>query len=179
MKKNKLLVHVCCANCGAAVIEELNDQFEIILLWFNPNIQPREEYLKRLADFEKLAEIYCLPKIIKDDYLLDWQKSMRGLEDEPEGGKRCEVCFQFRINQTAQIAKDNQINWIATTLTIGPQKRAKVINQIGEEIAKELGLDFYLADFKKREGFKKSVELSKKYSFYRQNYCGCLYSKNS
>lgn len=172
----KLLLHVCCANCATVPLELLKREFDIILFFYNPNIHPTAERQKRLADVEKLAKIYGVDLIINDTDVEKWFGLIKGLEGEPEGEQRCEKCFQMRLERTAHLAKEKGFDWLATTLTMGPQKKAKTINFLGEELVRKYGLKFYSADFKKQEGFKKGVELSKKYNFYRQNYCGCLYS---
>jgi len=175
--KPKLLLHFCCANCGAVPIEILKQDFDLTLFWFNPNIQPREEYEKRLKDGEKLAIITGL-EIIKEFYQpADWFKEIKDLEKEPEGGKRCKKCFQMRLEKTAQKAKELKFEFFATALTVGPQKKAEIINNFGNQLSEKYQIAFFSADFKKKDGFKKSLEFSKKYDFYRQNYCGCIYSK--
>jgi len=171
-----LLLHICCANCATIPIELLQDQFKIKLLWYNPNIYPQSEYQKRLADVKKLAKIYKIDLIIINDDFEKWHELTRGLEKEKEGEKRCDICFQMRLQKTAEIGHKKGFDYFATTLTIGPQKKAEKVNQIGEDMAKKYDIKFYSADFKKKDGFKKSLDLSKKYSFYRQNYCGCIYS---
>ena len=180
----KLLIHICCANCATVPIELLKDQFDLTLFWYNPNIQPIKEYQKRLADVKKLSTIYNKTLLSVEIGLQQteetklWFKLVKGLEKEPEGGKRCQICFQMRLEKTAQFAKNQGFDFLATTLTTGPQKRAEMINSLGKEISNKYGIGFYQTDFKKNNGFKKSLELSKKYNFYRQNYCGCVYSKN-
>ena len=176
MESEKLLLHVCCANCATIPIELLQNQFKIKLLWYNPNIYPKKEYKKRLKQVKKLKKIYKL-SLIKAPYnSKDWFNLTKGLEKEPEQGKRCDLCFQMRLQKTAEIGYKKGFDYFATTLTIGPQKKAEKINQIGEDLAKKYNIKFYSADFKKKDGFKKSLDLSKKYNFYRQNYCGCVYS---
>lgn len=174
----KLLLHVCCANCATVPIEILKDKYDISLLWYGPNIHPVKEHSKRLSNAIKLSKIYKI-ELIKGSYDLDkWNELTKGLGNEPEGGHRCNVCFQMRLTKTAQVAKQMGFDIFATTLTIGPQKKADIINAQANKIAKQYQVDFYSADFKKKDGFKKSIELSKKYNFYRQNYCGCRYSNN-
>lgn len=201
----RLLLHICCANCGIVPIELLREQFNLTLFWYNPNIYPEEEYERRLKDVKELATIYKVPLSVEtrlqqiDRETKLWFKLVKGLEKEPasgpssgallsteqslghtaqrEGGKRCQVCFQMRLEKTAQFAKSQNFDYLATTLTMGPQKKAEKINALGKKIADKYGIDFYSADFKKENGFQKSIELSKKYNFYRQNYCGCIYSK--
>ena len=171
-----LLLHICCANCGTVVIERLNEKFNLTLFWYNPNIQPKYEYEKRLRDVKKLAKIYNLPLIIGSYNVKYWFDLVRGFEKEPEGGKRCPICFKMRLTRTAKYAQENGFSYFTTTLTVGPQKNAEIINKTGEEISKKYNLNFYKANFKKKDGFKRSIELSKKYDFYRQNYCGCIFS---
>jgi len=176
MEKKKILLHVCCANCGTVPIETLKHKYSLTLFWYNPNIYPQNEYEKRLVDVKKLAKIYNLDLIINSNGFKKWNKLVKGLEKEPEQGKRCDVCFRMRMKKTAEIAKKKGFDFFTTTLTMGPQKKAKIINQIGKELENKYKIGFYSADFKKKDGFKKSLQLSKKYNFYRQNYCGCIYS---
>ena len=171
-----LLLHVCCACCATIPIELLQDQFKIKLLWYNPNIYPKKEYKKRLKQVKKLKKIYKLSLIKAPYHSKDWLALTKGLEQEPEEGKRCDVCFQMRLQKTAEIGHKKGFDCFTTTLTAGPQKKAEKVNQIGEDLAKKYDIKFYSADFKKKDGFKKSLDLSKKYNFYRQNYCGCIYS---
>ncbi len=172
----KLLLHVCCANCATIPVELLKNEFDLTLFWYNPNIHPWRERRKRLAEVKKLVRIYKTKLIKLGRGTREWFKTVKGLEKEPEGGKRCEQCFQMRLQKTAEIAKKKSFDYFATTLTVGPRKKAETINSLGEELAKKYGLKFYGADFKKNDGFKKSFELSKKYNFYRQHYCGCAFS---
>lgn len=177
MNKAKLLLHVCCAPCGAGVAELLNRNFNVTGFFYNPNIQPGEEYQKRRLEVERYFQDENLP-LIAGDYDIDqWFEAIKGLENEPEGGRRCEACYQFRLVKTAQLAKNNGFEWFATTLTISPHKKAETVNRIGQELGWEHGLKFYEADFKKNDGFKKSCDLARELGFYRQNYCGCLFSR--
>ena len=197
----KLLLHICCAHCGIAAIEKLLPDFKLSLFWYNPNIHtvrgksslgdhmsplrnstsneanPLTEHQKRLVDVKKLAKLYKLDLIVNNDDFKKWFVLTNGLEKEPEGGKRCSLCFKMRLGKTVEFAKKNSFDYWGTTLTTGPQKDAQVINSIGALLAKEYDLQFYPDDFKKKEGFKKSVILGKKYNFYRQNYCGCIFSQ--
>lgn len=175
----ELLLHICCANCGIVPIELLKEQFDLTLFWFNPNIHPKKEYKKRLTDVKRLATIYKV-RLLKQRYDTgQWFKLTGGLEKEAEGGKRCEQCFQMRLEKTARFARKRNFDYFATTLTSGSQKKAEIINYLGKELAKKYDLKFFSADFKKQGGFQKGLELSKKYNFYRQNYCGCAFSKKS
>jgi len=173
----KFLLHVCCANCGITAIEKLLSNFDLTLFWYNPNIHPVHEYEKRLKDVKKLAKIYGLDLILNDYDFEKWFVLAKGLDEESEGGKRCEVCFNMRLDKTAQFAQKNGFDYWGTTLSTGPQKNAKVINCIGASLGKKYSSQFYMADFKKKEGFRKSIILGKEYNFYRQNYCGCVFSK--
>ncbi len=176
-KKPKMLLHLCCASCGVYVANLLKEKFRLILYFYNPNIHPEEEYKRRLKDVKKLAQGMNLPLIIGEYEVEEWFKQIKGLEEEPEGGERCSICFRIRLEKSAQLAKKLNCSYLATSLTVGPQKNASVINQIGRQVAQKYGIIFYEADFKKKEGFKKSVILSKKWGFYRQNYCGCIFSR--
>ncbi len=177
-----LLLHSCCAPCSSYVLSYLNKYFKITILYYNPNITDENEYKKRKAEQIKL--ISELPaenpiEIIDCDYEPDkFFEISKGLEDCPEGGKRCFKCYELRLEKTAKLAKKHNFDWFCTTLSISPLKNAQKINEIGTELSKKHGVKFLPSDFKKKEGFKQSIELSKKYNLYRQNYCGCIYSKN-
>lgn len=172
----KLLLHACCATCAIAPIELLKDKFDITLFWYNPNVHPKKEYRKRLKQVKKLKRIYKV-RLIKGGYESEkWFALTKGFEKEPEGGERCGICFQMRLEKTAWMAHKKSFDYFAATLTTGPQKKAETINRIGEELAQKYNLKFFAADFKKNDGFKKSNELSRKYGFYHQNYCGCAFS---
>lgn len=184
IKKNivpSLLIHSCCAPCSSYVIEYLSNYFNITVLYYNPNISPMEEYLKRKE--EQIRLINSMPvkygvKIIDCEYDNDlYEKSICGLEMEPERGNRCRICFQLRLEKTAKVGKENNFDYFATTLTLSPYKNAKVINEIGFSLALKYGIKYLGSDFKKRDGYKRSIELSKMYNLYRQDYCGCKYSK--
>ena len=178
-----LLLHSCCAPCSSQVITSLTNYFDITILYYNPNIYPEEEYLKRKKEQIKLInEINNINKleIIDCDYDNDiYEQEIKGLENEQEGGSRCYKCFNLRLNKTAQIAKENNYDFFSTTLTISPYKNSKLINIIGKDLEKKYNITWLYSDYKKRDGYKKSIELSKKYNLYRQNYCGCIYSKRT
>ncbi len=178
-----LLLHSCCAPCSSQVITSLTNYFDITILYYNPNIYPEEEYLKRKKEQIKLInEINNINKleIIDCDYDNDiYEQEIKGLENEQEGGSRCYKCFKLRLNKTAQIAKENNYDFFSTTLTISPYKNSKLINIIGKDLEKKYNITWLYSDHKKRDGYKKSIELSKKYNLYRQNYCGCIYSKRT
>ncbi len=170
----KIVLHICCGVCAAAVVERLSSEgHELLGLFYNPNIHPESEYKLRLAATHAVAKELNLTLIAPPYMPEEWFEEVAGLEKEPEGGRRCAVCFRLRLRQTYLHMKDNGCDAFTTTLTISPHKSAHVINQIGREI----GGDRFLArDFKKKEGFKRAGELSQKWSLYRQSYCGCLYS---
>ena len=176
-----LLLHSCCAPCSSYVLEYLSQFFNITVLYYNPNISPKDEYLYRLQEEKRLISEMKFKnpvKILDCDYNADeFFTVAKGLEKEPEGGKRCEKCFDLRLDFTAKTAKENNFDYFATTLTISPLKNANLINQIGESLAEKYNVKYLSSDFKKKEGYKRSIILSKEYNLYRQNYCGCIYSK--
>lgn len=180
-KVPRLLLHACCAPCSSAVLEYLSQYFAITLLYYNPNIAPLEEYQKREAELRRLVSQM---KFIHPVALLPCQydgqafvQAARGLEGEPEGGKRCEACFRLRLRYAAQEAARLRFDYYTTTLSISPMKNAPLLNQLGEEIGREFGVAHLPSDFKKKDGYKRSVQLSKEYDLYRQDYCGCAFSK--
>ena len=174
---NKLLLHSCCGPCSTAVIERLKDYFDITVLYYNPNIEPLDEYLKRKEEQLKVLKEYNI-KFKDIDYLNEeYRKKVVGYETEPENGARCHICYELRLEKTAILAKENSFNYFATTLTVSPYKNAKVINDIVLKLQNKYDVKYLLSDFKKEDGYKKSIELSKKYNLYRQDYCGCLFSK--
>ena len=177
----RLLLHACCAPCSSAVLEYLSQYFFITLLYYNPNIAPYEEYEKREAELRRLVSQM---KFTHPVALLPCQydgqafvQAARGLEGEPEGGKRCEACFRLRLRYAAQEAARLRFDYYTTTLSISPMKNAPLLNQLGEEIGREFGVAHLPSDFKKKDGYKRSVQLSKEYDLYRQDYCGCAFSK--
>ncbi len=174
----KLLLHVCCAPCSAAAMGRLRDSFRAAAFYYNPNIHPEAEYSLRLAEFRRYAAREGM-EILEGAYEPEaWLQAVKGMEDEKEGGARCEICFRLRLEETARKAKSLSAEHIATTLTAGPAKKADLINRIGEEVAGKYGLAFLKEDFKKKDGFKKSLEICKEFNIYRQGYCGCSFSKN-
>lgn len=175
-KKPKLLLHCCCAVCSSACLERLKDYFDITLLFYNPNIES-EEYFKRKEELIKLVRLTGWGKIYDLNYSnSEYYESVKGLESEKEGGKRCEVCFNLRLEKTAQIAKENNFDYFTTTLTISPLKNAEIINEIGEKLAQEKNIKWLYSDFKKKNGYLRSTILAKEFDLYRQNYCGCIFS---
>ena len=180
-KKKKILLHSCCAPCSSAVIMALMDYFDITILYYNPNISPKEEYLKRKEEqinlIKKLKNITDI-NIIDCDYDNEiYEKRIKGYEDCPERGKRCNICFNLRLEKTAEIGQSKNFDYFCTTLTVSPYKDAKLINEIGKNLEKKYRIKWLYSDFKKNDGYKKSIELSKKFNLYRQDFCGCKYSK--
>lgn len=177
--KPKLLLHTCCAPCSSAVIMRLANYFDITVFYYNPNIEPLEEYLLRKEEQKRfLNEINLGIKFEDCDYENEeFKRITKGLENLPEGGFRCHECFKLRLTKTAKKAIELHYDYFGTTLTVSPYKNSQVLNSIGEEIEKELNIKYLYSDFKKKEGYKKSIQLSKEYNLYRQNYCGCIYSK--
>lgn len=189
-KGKRLFLHSCCAPCSSYVLVYLRSFFRITVFYYNPNITMEEEYLKRVAEQKRLiAELnrQLESGTVMDAYPIevmegDYQKelffnSVKGLERCKEGGERCFVCYELRLKETARKAKEAQADYFTTTLTISPFKNAAKINEIGEKLAEEYKVPFLPSDFKKKDGYKRSVELSKEYDLYRQNYCGCIFSK--
>lgn len=179
-EKKKLLLHSCCGPCSTAVIERLESFFDITVFYFNPNITESEEYNLRLNEQKRfIAEAYGDKiKIIEGRYKsVEFFLKAEGLQKEPEGGKRCEMCFAMRLFETAKTAKEKEFDYFCSTLSVSPHKNAEIINSIGEKLCKEFGVKYLVNDFKKENGYKRSVELSEKYELYRQRYCGCIYSK--
>lgn len=177
----RVLLHSCCAPCSSYVIEYLSNYFYLTVFYYNPNISPKEEYEKRKSEQIRLIKTMKTKykvDIIDCDYDNDlYESRIKGLEKELERGRRCEVCFRLRLEKTASTAKDMGYDYFGTTLTVSPYKNCLMINEIGLDIGKNIGIDFLISDFKKKDGYKRSIELSHKYNLYRQNYCGCKYSK--
>ncbi len=169
----KLLLHVCCAPCAAGCIERLTERFDVTMFFYNPNITDETEYGKRFGELVRFASYYGIN--VSDGGKDDFWGAVKGLENEPEGGRRCAVCFRMRLDRTA--AEAVNYDCFATTLTLSPVKNAELINAIGAECAAKYGSAYVASDFKKKNGVLRSVELCKKYSLYRQNYCGCVYSR--
>lgn len=179
--RQTLLLHSCCAPCSSYVLSYLGEYFKITVLYYNPNISDESEYNKRKSEqlrlISELNTKYPINTVDCDYEPEKFFEISKGLEDVPEGGERCFKCYRLRLEKAAETAKELGFDWFCTTLSISPLKNAEKINEIGNEIAKKYGIEFLPSDFKKKEGFKRSIELSKKYDLYRQNYCGCVYSK--
>ena len=180
-KPQKLLLHSCCAPCSSQVITFLTKYFDITILYYNPNISPIEEYNKRKEEQIRLINsIDTINKlnIIDCDYDNDiYENKIKGYEEEPERGARCNICYELRLRKTAEIANEKKYDYFCSTLSVSPYKNAILINQLGEKLGKEYKIKWLYSDFKKDDGYKKSIELSKKYNLYRQDYCGCIHSK--
>lgn len=179
----RLLLHACCAPCSSYCIEYLSNYFEITIYYYNPNIDKEEEYDYRYSELERFIKEFktkCPVHLINAGYHKeDFEEIAKGLESEPERGRRCLKCYRLRLEKSYQYAKDNNFDYITTTLTLSPHKPSKVINEIGGELEKEYSVPYLYSDFKKRDGYKRSITLSHEYNLYRQDYCGCKYSKNS
>lgn len=175
-----LLLHTCCAPCSSYCIEYLSNYFNITVLYYNPNIYPEREYLHRKAEqirlISEMKTKYPVKFIDCDFESEKFYEMAKGLENCREGGERCFKCYRLRLAKAAKVASENGFDWFTTSLTISPLKNAAKINEIGVELAEKYGVKFLPSDFKKKEGFKRSIELSKEYNLYRQNYCGCVYS---
>jgi len=170
------LLHVCCAPCATHPIEVLSKENTIVGYFDNPNIQPKGEYDKRLEEVRRLFHQSAIELVESHYDPGSWNEAVRGLENEPEGGRRCEVCFRERLTRAALTARSMECEAFTTTLTVSRHKNSKLIHRIGDQIAEKIGVKFRRDDFKKRAGYDRSIELSKKWGFYRQDYCGCLYS---
>ena len=176
----RLLLHSCCAPCSSYVLEYLSEYFSITVFYYNPNIFPAEEYEKRVKEQEALIE--KLPAKHRISFLEGpyeqerFYEMAKGLEREPEGGERCFRCYHLRLLEAVQMARAGGFDYFTTTLSISPMKNVHKLNEIGEKLAREYGVAYLNSDFKKRDGYKRSIELSREYGLYRQDYCGCVYS---
>lgn len=177
----RLLLHSCCAPCSSYVIQYLSQYFEVTVYYYNPNIDLPEEYGKRAREQERLVErmetSHPVHVVLGAYEPEEFYQIVRGLEDEPEGGKRCTKCFELRLREAAKVAGAGNYDYFTTTLSISPLKDAKRLNEIGERMGKEYQVNYLPSDFKKKDGYKQSVALSQAYGLYRQNYCGCSFSK--
>lgn len=178
-----LFLHACCAPCSSYVLEYLSEYFKITVFYYNPNITPKEEYIKRKAELNRLIaeKPFANAVAVMDcDYCPDiFFARVKGLEHCAEGGERCFACYDLRLRKTAEAAKKNGFDYFASTLSISPLKNAAKLNAIGQQLATEYGVAWLPNDFKKREGYKRSIELSRQYGLYRQDYCGCVFSKKT
>ena len=177
--KPKLLLHACCGPCSSYVIEYLSKYFNITIYYYNPNIYPKEEYERRLEELKKFVNSFNNSvNVIEELYdPEDYNKAVKNLEHLGEKSIRCYKCYEFRMNKASVFAKENKYDYFTTTLSISPHKNSNWINEIGGILEKEYGIKYLYSDFKKKNGYKRSLELSKEYKLYRQDYCGCIYSK--
>ncbi|WP_271813212.1 epoxyqueuosine reductase QueH [Clostridium beijerinckii] len=177
-----LLLHSCCAPCSSYVLEYLSQYFKITIFFYNPNIYPMEEYTRRVAEQKGLiSEMKVKNEIrfIEGKYDTEsFYKVTKGLEEEKEGGVRCFNCYELRLNEATIMAKEKGYDYFTTTLSISPHKNSAKLNEIGKKLSEKYGVKYLYSDFKKKEGYKRSIELSKQYKLYRQDYCGCVFSKN-
>lgn len=175
-----LLIHSCCAPCSSYVLEYLSQYFEITVFYYNPNIYPEQEYTRRVEEQRQLILNMNLDRkvaFVEGKYdTKRFYDSIKGMEKEPEGGLRCFACYELRLQEAATFAKEHGFEYFTTTLSISPLKNADKLNEIGERLAGEWGVTYLNSDFKKKNGYKRSIELSKEYDLYRQDYCGCVYS---
>ena len=177
-----LLLHACCAPCSSYVLEYLSRYFRITVLNYNPNISPESEFRFRAEEIERFVREMQFPteppEVIVGRYDPDrFYEAVHGYEGEPEGGERCEICFRLRLSEAAEYARNGGFDYFSTTLSISPLKNAALLNTIGGELAEAYGVPYLYSDFKKRNGYKRSIELSREYGLYRQDYCGCVFSK--
>ena len=177
--KPKLLLHACCAPCSSYVLEYLNNYFDITLYFYNPNIYPYKEFEFRAEELKRLVDEMKLDvKIVVEEYENEkFEEIANPYSDMPEGQVRCFNCYRLRLEKSVKYAKDNGFDFVTTTLSISPHKNAAKLNEIGGELAKKYGVEYLYSDFKKKNGYKRSCELSEQFNLYRQNYCGCVYSK--
>ena len=180
-KRPRLLLHSCCGPCSTTCLNFLIQYFDVTVLYYNPNIEPQEEYLKRkkeqirfIKEYDNEAKIKFLDCDYDNSRFIE---KVKGLEQEKEGGARCAVCFRLRMEETAKKAKELNYDYFGTTLTVSPHKNSKVINEIGGVLESIYGIKYLYSDFKKQDGYKKSIEFSKQYNLYRQDYCGCRYGR--
>ena len=177
----RLFLHSCCAPCSSYVLEYLSEHFAITVFYFNPNIAPEEEYRKRVEEQKRLVE--QLPAVYPIQFLEgryepeEFYSRVRGLEKEPEGGARCRVCFELRLEEAARLAAEGGYDYYTTTLSISPLKNAQVLADVAIKMGEKWGVAWLPSDFKKKEGYKRSIQLSSEYDLYRKNYCGCVFSR--
>lgn len=180
-EKPGLLLHSCCAPCSSYVLEYLSKYFRITVFYYNPNIDSKEEYEKRSKEQRRLVSEMDLGdiKVITAAYTPKvFYETVKGYEKEPEGGARCYLCYQLRLNKTAELAAKEGFDYFTTTLTISPLKNAQWLNELGQKAEEKYGVSFLPSDFKKKGGYQRSIQLSKEYSLYRQNFCGCVFSRD-
>ncbi|MDD5040246.1 MAG: epoxyqueuosine reductase QueH [Patescibacteria group bacterium] len=177
--KQKLLIHICCATCAAYVLEQLRERFDVTAYYYNPNIYPESEYNIRRDEAHEYCKRNGFSWVEEAPDQTKWHQTVKGHEHDPERGNRCTICYRIRLEKTANYAQQHGFQCFGTDLTISPHKDAKRLNAIGKELEAEYSIKYLEADFKKADGFKKAIELSRKECFYRQHYCGCIYSFRS
>ncbi len=177
----RLLLHVCCAPCSSAVLSELAQDFHVTVYFDNPNMDTQAEYEKRAAEGRRLVTELALPVpvVVADWDAPAWREAVAGTEDAPEGGARCARCFALRLSRSAAYARTHAFDWFTTTLTVSPRKDAALLNDLGQEAAAAHGVPFLPSDFKKRDGYLNSIRRSQEHHLYRQDYCGCVYSRRA
>ena len=179
----RLLLHACCSPCSSYVLEYLSRRFDITVFYYNPNISPESEYRRRVEELLRLVreQPHARPvAVLRGDYDPErFYELAKGHEDDPEGGERCFACYRLRLEETARRAKEDGFDCFTTTLSISPHKNAEALNRIGGELGEEYGVDYLFSDFKKRGGYARSIELSREYGLYRQDWCGCVFSKKA
>lgn len=180
-KTPSLVLHSCCGPCSSYVLEYLTEYFDITVFYYNPNIYPEEEYYKRAATQKQLIDAMPFKNkvelIVPELDASEYYSAVKGLEKEREGGLRCSACFDLRLSKTAEKAKKLGADYFCTTLTVSPHKNSQIINAIAGKISEKTGVPYLFSDFKKKEGYKRSIELSKQYGLYRQDWCGCIFAK--
>ena len=176
-----LLLHACCAPCSSSVLEKLSSVFEITIYYYNPNISPYEEYEKRVREIKRFINEF---PVVHPIHFLEgkydsehFEAIAQGLEQEKEGGARCSKCYHLRLEETAKVAREYHFDYFTTTLSVSPYKNADALNRIGRFLEEKYDVLYLVSDFKKKDGYKRSIELSREYNLYRQDYCGCIYSK--
>ena len=177
MGKSRLLLHICCAPCSTHVVEALRENYDVTGYFYNPNIHPESEHERREEEMRLYARKVGIEMVCAEYDDARWLEAVKGMENVPEGGERCFLCYRIRSERAAQYAKEHGYQSLTTTLSISPHKNAEKINEIGAEIAARHGLQWYAADFKKRGGFDRSIRMSKEAGLYRQSYCGCIFSQ--
>jgi predicted adenine nucleotide alpha hydrolase (AANH) superfamily ATPase len=177
MPRKKLLLHICCAPCAVYLLEKLAETYDVTGFFYNPNIEPEAEYRMRLSEMKNLAAALKAPVLYGDYDNEAWRREMAPRAGDPEGGARCRLCFAYRLARTADLAARRGFDLFTTTLSISPQKNARLINEVGNEMAAGQGAVFLEADFKKKDGFRHSVSRCRERGLYRQTYCGCLFSR--
>jgi predicted adenine nucleotide alpha hydrolase (AANH) superfamily ATPase len=178
MNKPKLLLHSCCAPCSSSVLERLADDYDITIYYYNPNIDTKIEFLRRAEELQKLKTLKIPHKIVTEPYdPAEYDQAVQGLENLGEGSARCYACYTLRLEKTAKYAKAHDFDIFATTLSVSPHKKSTWLTEIGEKLSKKYRVPYLSEDFKKKDGYKRSLDLSKELDLYRQTYCGCKYSK--